>query len=1150
MILILLLSFASSLKVSPIPPNLTPPTYRRSISIAYDNTENSVYIFGGGRQSGETFTNIMWHYNITSKQWGQIPINTPDIPEPRAGSSMTFLNPYIYIYGGTTDYGPSSDFWRFDINKNVWTEQPLFGDIPQEKSFSAYTSFIWKNTTYMAMFGGYIQTDSSNDLYLLNVNKLIWKHIIYKVGDTIPKNRVAASMVFYNESLYMWGLSNGFSDDHENVMVYRFDLNEEKWFIVRKNSTGISPRNYHTVAIYNDYFYVIYGVFLREGFEPKIVKRISLVGEDKWDVVEFSEKDMRLFMFGAVHINKSVYIFCGSNTDKQFNSVIKIELDTNEVVYESKNYFTFKRRHSYTLFRVGTELLLFGGTDQELLYNDLYVYDLLYETWSLVIAEGDPPSARYGHCSTIYQGLYLIVFGGEDSNGKSDGFYIFNIKTKEWKTITPNISPAGRTGCCMTSYDKFLIIQGGKTSSSVIENIMILDMHTKDIIELVNFENNAYVSLINHKCWAEAVNNTNYINLIIATGEYTTGKPVESVFSLKFNPYNSKTSVELSYRHNTTEDINWSLAGIIPLNDYFLLVGGSKWSMYASNKIFLVSYAEGLKDAKILNTLTEDSHYYYRHDIEHYGKNIFIGFSGATYANVVKKQYILSHFYKLIPENDTENGFIVCSSGTFGNNCEPCLPGSYKAEIGNQDCDLCPSGTYNKEYAATSIESCFPCHFGFYADVEGLTLCKECESTSFCPVGSDNQGQKIFYNSTMSSQPAVYVADVYDPFNGKVYYFVYFTGMILFLVYLFSPKFRDKVTKIDYFSEKHSTKINEPIIKVRTSLGGLITIIFIVFQTIYMAQTFSSYRTTNILETKTLTPAVTRDEIFTSSAFTVITKFIHYPGQCIKNDGTCSDYFYKILQDIQGEHISCKKQFNPDICIITLSCPNCILNGDPLITYSLCEYRSLSSGIQVTTSSSSSVPGYKSEETFYIGYDNGTVFRGDINSEFFFEVTRSIFESESSDWPTGMTGYHIGPQAPPNYGSSVSDIDINYQNCVGVKISLDLNGSVLVTRRSLKMQFILMVTSTIAAVFGFLEIFGLGMIFGEKFEDYVRYRASKKLNIDAVVDRRETLERSFDYMKDNENCSGLNLNIKVHSRSRSIFPSPFDVANTTQISDI
>lgn len=197
------------------------------------------------------------------------------------------------------------------------------------------------------------------------MSNLEWKHIEYKVGDTVPKNRVASSMVFYNESLYMWGLSTGDSDEDENVWVYKFDLNEEKWYIVRENSTGISPRNYHAVAIYDDYFYVIYGVFLREGFEPKVIKRNSLIGDDKWEVVEFSEKDMRLFMFGAIHINESVYIFCGSNTEKQFNSVIKIELDTNKVVYESENYFTFKRRHSYTLFRVGTELLLFGGTDQE-----------------------------------------------------------------------------------------------------------------------------------------------------------------------------------------------------------------------------------------------------------------------------------------------------------------------------------------------------------------------------------------------------------------------------------------------------------------------------------------------------------------------------------------------------------------------------------------------------------------------------------------------------------------------------------------------------------------------------------------------------------------------------------------------------------------
>lgn len=101
-----------------------------------------------------------------------------------------------------------------------------------------------------------------------------------------------------------------------------------------------------------------------------------------------------------------------------------------------------------------------------------------------------------------------------------------------------------------------------------------------------------------------------------------------------------------------------------------------------------------------------------------------------------------------------------------------------------------------------------------------------------------------------------------------------------------------------------------------------------------------------------------------------------------------------------------------------------------------------------------------------------------------------------------------------------------------------------------------MVTSTIAAVFGFLEIFGLGMIIGEKIEDYLKYRVLKNLNIDAVVNNREILGRNFNYgknqtkRKDLRTFNELYNNIKTHTRSKSIFPSPFDVANTTQISEL
>lgn len=194
---------------------------------------------------------------------------------------------------------------------------------------------------------------------------LTWTNKIYKEGDDKPENRVGAAMYFYNESLYMWGLSDGNKENSENVFVYRYDLSEERWYIVCKNKENISARNYHTIAIYNDYFYVIYGVYLREGFEPTVIKRINLLSCDEWKEANFGATDLKLFMFGAVHDGTNVYAVCGSTQAEQFNSVIRLDIKNHQIEYESKNYYTFKRRHSYSLFRVENQLLLFGGADEE-----------------------------------------------------------------------------------------------------------------------------------------------------------------------------------------------------------------------------------------------------------------------------------------------------------------------------------------------------------------------------------------------------------------------------------------------------------------------------------------------------------------------------------------------------------------------------------------------------------------------------------------------------------------------------------------------------------------------------------------------------------------------------------------------------------------
>lgn len=99
-----------------------------------------------------------------------------------------------------------------------------------------------------------------------------------------------------------------------------------------------------------------------------------------------------------------------------------------------------------------------------------------------------------------------------------------------------------------------------------------------------------------------------------------------------------------------------------------------------------------------------------------------------------------------------------------------------------------------------------------------------------------------------------------------------------------------------------------------------------------------------------------------------------------------------------------------------------------------------------------------------------------------------------------------------------------------------------------------MVTSSIAAVFGFLEIFGLGMIIGERFEDYYKYILSKKVNFQIILESREKVVRSFDYEISKNHSTKvkpliIDPKVQPNIRNQSIHNSYSQCGNITQITD-
>ncbi|CAH1179032.1 unnamed protein product [Phaedon cochleariae] len=118
------------------------------------------------------------------------------------------------------------------------------------------------------------------------------------------------------------------------------------------------------------------------------------------------------------------------------------------------------------------QLILYGGEffngQKTFVYNDLFVYNIPTDTWTVLKAPGGP-APRCGHqmIATAANKGQLWVFGGEFASPTQSQFYhyrdlwVFHMATKQWEKVPAPNGPTARSGHRMVFFKKQLFVFGG-----------------------------------------------------------------------------------------------------------------------------------------------------------------------------------------------------------------------------------------------------------------------------------------------------------------------------------------------------------------------------------------------------------------------------------------------------------------------------------------------------------------------------------------------------------------------------------------------------------------------------------------------------------------------------------------------------------------
>lgn len=231
----------------------------------------------------------------------------------RTGHTAALIDKKIYLFAGVDAGGAvSNDFSVFDLQLETWSKVKSEGKMPSARSGCKCI----QDHHLIYFFGGYT-TKSANikeyfhDMYCFDTNTNNWKEIIYNIKSSqMPSKRTDHSLVFYNDSLYVFGGKGAKEEIFKDF--FRFNLNSRVWAEIKGERAILQPSFGHSATVYQDSMFVFGGWdgkvclddFYQYSFNTNIwynLKRSS------------GEKPSPRYRHDALEYMGSLYIFGGVN---------------------------------------------------------------------------------------------------------------------------------------------------------------------------------------------------------------------------------------------------------------------------------------------------------------------------------------------------------------------------------------------------------------------------------------------------------------------------------------------------------------------------------------------------------------------------------------------------------------------------------------------------------------------------------------------------------------------------------------------------------------------------------------------------------------------------------------------------------------------
>lgn len=319
-----------------------------------------------------------------------------------------------------------------------WYKAPTHG--LEHKPLRAHTCTLVGSNIYV--FGGCDLNTCFNAMHVFDADSMSWSKP--EVYGKIPPPLRAMTCTAVRNKLVIFGGGDGpvYYND-----VYVFDTTTSK-YTRAEIAPGPTPcpRRAHTACLYKNGIYVFGG---GDG-----VRALN----DVWrlDVTDLSKLSWKLISPPSVPSSSAVS--ARSNT--------KGSTAAESIKPQARGY--------HTANMVGSKLIVYGGSDGDDCFKDVWVFDVETALWRMVDIKKS--YSRLSHTATVI-GSYLFVIGGHDGVQYSSEVLLLNLVTMQWdRRKVYGVPPTGRGYHYAVLYDSRLFIIGGFDGHRVFNDTYILEL--------------------------------------------------------------------------------------------------------------------------------------------------------------------------------------------------------------------------------------------------------------------------------------------------------------------------------------------------------------------------------------------------------------------------------------------------------------------------------------------------------------------------------------------------------------------------------------------------------------------------------------------------------------------------------------------------